>query len=128
VTTSKPSGPLLFGLMLAPMATPSAISPDSGSNGNSMVTPMMAAITRPRRRRTTATSLAHPRQSPGSELNLMALMRAWVLRHPAVSAPIVGATKPHHLAEAAAALDLTLTDDEAATLEEPYTNYGPSWY
>jgi aryl-alcohol dehydrogenase-like predicted oxidoreductase len=53
---------------------------------------------------------------------------AWVLRHPAVSAPIVGATKPHHLPEAAAALDLTLTDDEAAALEGPYTNHGPSWY
>jgi aryl-alcohol dehydrogenase-like predicted oxidoreductase len=53
---------------------------------------------------------------------------AWVLRHPAVSAPIVGATKPHHLPEAVAALDLTLTDDEAATLEEVYTNHGPSWY
>ncbi len=53
---------------------------------------------------------------------------AWVLRHPAVSAPIVGATKPHHLPEAVAALDLNLTDDEAAALEEPYTNQGPSWY
>jgi 1-deoxyxylulose-5-phosphate synthase len=53
---------------------------------------------------------------------------AWVLRHPGVSAPIVGATKPHHLPEAVAALDLTLTDDETATLEAPYTNQGPSWY
>jgi aryl-alcohol dehydrogenase-like predicted oxidoreductase len=53
---------------------------------------------------------------------------AWVLRHPAVSAPIVGATKPHHLREAVATLELTLTDDEAAMLEEPYTNHGPSWY
>jgi 1-deoxyxylulose-5-phosphate synthase len=51
---------------------------------------------------------------------------AWVLRHPAVSAPIVGATKPHHLPEAVAALDLTLTDGEAAALEEPYVNQGPS--
>ena len=53
---------------------------------------------------------------------------AWVLRNPAVSAPIVGATKPHHLPEAVAALDLKLTDDEAATLEERYTHHGPSWY
>jgi aryl-alcohol dehydrogenase-like predicted oxidoreductase len=51
-----------------------------------------------------------------------------VLRHPAVSAPIVGATRPHHLPEAAAALELKLTDDEAAALEKPYTNHGPSWY
>jgi aryl-alcohol dehydrogenase-like predicted oxidoreductase len=53
---------------------------------------------------------------------------AWVLRNPAVSAPIVGATKPHHLPEAVAALDLELTDDEVATLEEPYSDHGPSWY
>ncbi len=53
---------------------------------------------------------------------------AWVLRHPGVSAPIVGATKPHHLPEAVAALELTLSDDEAATLEEPYVNQGPSWF
>ena len=53
---------------------------------------------------------------------------AWVLRNPAVSAPIVGATKPHHLPEAVGALELHLTDDEAAALEEPYRDHGPSWY
>jgi len=46
---------------------------------------------------------------------------AWVARHPAVSAPIVGATKPEHLAEAIASIDVVLTDDEAARLEEPYS-------
>jgi aryl-alcohol dehydrogenase-like predicted oxidoreductase len=45
---------------------------------------------------------------------------AWVLRNPAVTAPIVGPTKPHHLADAVAALDVQLTDDEARALEEPY--------
>ena len=39
---------------------------------------------------------------------------AWVLKHPVVDAPIVGATKEHHLADAAAALDLELTDDEVS--------------
>jgi len=53
---------------------------------------------------------------------------AWVLHNPLVSAPIVGATKPHHLPEAVAALDLHLTADEIRTLEEPYTPHGPSWY
>ena len=53
---------------------------------------------------------------------------AWVLKHPAVSAPIVGATKPHHLPEAVAALDLDLTDDEVSVLQEPYTRQGPSWF
>jgi aryl-alcohol dehydrogenase-like predicted oxidoreductase len=52
---------------------------------------------------------------------------AWVLKNPVVSAPIVGATKPHHLPEAIAALDLNLDEDEIQTLEEPYTPHGPSW-
>ena len=46
---------------------------------------------------------------------------AWVARHPAVTAPIVGATKPHHLDDALASLDLVLTDDEVQLLEAPYT-------
>ncbi len=53
---------------------------------------------------------------------------AWVLNSPFVSAPIVGATKPHHLPEAVAALDLHLTDDETRLLEEPYTHHGPAWF
>ncbi len=46
---------------------------------------------------------------------------AWVLSKQAVSAPIVGATKPHHLDEAIAAVDLELSEDEIARLEAPYT-------
>ncbi|WP_395639519.1 aldo/keto reductase [Pseudolysinimonas sp.] len=46
---------------------------------------------------------------------------AWQFAKPAVSAPIIGATKPGHLADALAALDLQLTSDEVARLEAPYT-------
>ncbi len=46
---------------------------------------------------------------------------AWVAGHPTVSAPIVGATKPHHLDDAIASIDLILTADEKRALEEPYT-------
>jgi aryl-alcohol dehydrogenase-like predicted oxidoreductase len=53
---------------------------------------------------------------------------AWVLTNPIVSAPIVGATKPHHLTEAVAALDLQLSEEEIRTLEEPYTPHGRSWF
>ena len=53
---------------------------------------------------------------------------AWVLANPGVSAPIVGATKDHHLPDAVAALDLTLTPDEIQSLEAPYTPHGPSWF
>jgi aryl-alcohol dehydrogenase-like predicted oxidoreductase len=45
---------------------------------------------------------------------------AWVLQKPAVTAPIVGASKPHHLDDAVAALSLGLTPEEIAALEEPY--------
>ena len=45
---------------------------------------------------------------------------AWVYRNPVVTAPIVGPTKPHHLSDAVAALDVRLTDDEVEILESPY--------
>jgi aryl-alcohol dehydrogenase (NADP+) len=45
---------------------------------------------------------------------------AWMLSRPAVTAPIIGATKPRHLDDAVAAVDLVLSDDEIARLEEPY--------
>jgi aryl-alcohol dehydrogenase-like predicted oxidoreductase len=45
---------------------------------------------------------------------------AWMLSKPVVTAPIVGVTKPHHLEDAVAAVDLELTEDEVAHLEEPY--------
>jgi aryl-alcohol dehydrogenase-like predicted oxidoreductase len=45
---------------------------------------------------------------------------AWVRQHDVVTAPIVGATKPLHLTDAVASLDVTLDDDEIARLEEPY--------
>ena len=46
---------------------------------------------------------------------------AWVASHPQVSAPIVGATKEHHLDDAIASVDLVLSAEEKASLEEPYT-------
>jgi aryl-alcohol dehydrogenase-like predicted oxidoreductase len=53
---------------------------------------------------------------------------AWLLTKPAVSCPIVGATKPHHLQDAAAALTLELTDTEIAELEAPYTPQDNYWW
>ena len=49
---------------------------------------------------------------------------AWLLRNPSVTAPIVGATKTDHLADAIAAVDLELSDGEAHRLEEPYAPHG----
>lgn len=46
---------------------------------------------------------------------------AWVMHNDVVTAPIIGATKPHHIDDAIAATEIQLTDDEVATLTEPYT-------
>ncbi len=46
---------------------------------------------------------------------------AWLLSKPVITAPIVGATKPHHLEDAVAALSIHLTREETSALEEPYT-------
>jgi aryl-alcohol dehydrogenase (NADP+) len=45
---------------------------------------------------------------------------AWLLHQPGVTAPIIGASKPHHLNDAIAALKLKLTSEEIKSLEEPY--------
>lgn len=45
---------------------------------------------------------------------------AWLLRQPAVTSPIIGVTKPQHLSDAVAAVDLDLTADEIESLEAPY--------
>lgn len=45
---------------------------------------------------------------------------AWVLSNPAVTSPIVGATKPHHLDDAVAALSIALDDAEVASLQASY--------
>ncbi len=45
---------------------------------------------------------------------------AWLLSRPAVTAPIIGATKPEHLDSAVLALDVTLTETEIAAMEAPY--------
>ncbi|MGB9474219.1 MAG: aldo/keto reductase [Candidatus Udaeobacter sp.] len=44
----------------------------------------------------------------------------WLLHKPAVTAPIVGATKLHHLEEAVAAVDVKLSKAEIEALEAPY--------
>jgi 1-deoxyxylulose-5-phosphate synthase len=45
---------------------------------------------------------------------------AWMLSKPEITSPIVGATKPNHLEDAVAALEVKLTPEEIALLEEPY--------
>jgi aryl-alcohol dehydrogenase-like predicted oxidoreductase len=53
---------------------------------------------------------------------------AWLLHQPAVSAPIVGATKEHHLADAVAAVELRLEAEELEALERHYTPRAPEGF
>jgi aryl-alcohol dehydrogenase-like predicted oxidoreductase len=53
-------------------------------------------------------------------LSNMQVALAWVLKNPAITAPIIGASKLGHLEDAVSALDVKLSDDEIKVLEAPY--------
>jgi aryl-alcohol dehydrogenase-like predicted oxidoreductase len=60
--------------------------------------------------------VANARGVPAAQVAL-----AWVSANPVVTAPIVGMSRPQHLTDAIASLDIELTDEEIAKLEAPYT-------
>ena len=60
-------------------------------------------------------TIAEARGIPRAQVAL-----AWLLHKPAVTAPIIGASKPHHLEDAIAALSVKLSPEDMAQLEEPY--------
>ena len=60
-------------------------------------------------------AIAQQRSVPPAQVAL-----AWLLHQPGVTAPIIGASKMHHLEDAVAALKIELSDDECAQLEDPY--------
>src|SRR5258706_241352 len=59
--------------------------------------------------------VANARGGPRAQVAL-----AWLLAKPVITAPIVGATKLHHLDDALASVAVKLTAQEIAALEEPY--------
>ena len=61
------------------------------------------------------TEVAKARGLPNAQIAL-----AWMLSKPVITAPIIGATKPHHLEDAVAALSVKLTEQEIQQLEEDY--------
>ncbi len=61
------------------------------------------------------TEIASKKELPNSQVAL-----AWLLSKPAITAPIVRASKPGHLEDAVAALSVKLTQDEITQLEELY--------
>lgn len=61
------------------------------------------------------TRIANDRGVPRAQVAL-----AWLLHQDTVTAPIVGAAKPHHIDDAVAAVELELTGKEIEELEGPY--------
>ncbi len=68
--------------------------------------------------REVVSAVANVAAQRGSSMASVAL--AWVLSNPAITAPIVGATRNVHLDDAVAALDISLSNDEIRALTEPY--------
>ncbi|HXK22711.1 MAG TPA: aldo/keto reductase [Myxococcota bacterium] len=60
--------------------------------------------------------LSEKRGVPRAQLAL-----AWLRHKPVVTSPIFGATRPQHIEDALASLEVELSDDELRWLEEPYT-------
>lgn len=61
------------------------------------------------------TAVAAARGVPNAQIAL-----AWLLAQPGVTAPIIGASRLHHLDDALAALAITLDESELDTLAAPY--------
>jgi len=103
-----PWSPLARGLLTRPWATQTARS-ETDEFGRTLYTDADREIVE------TVAAVAADRGVSQAQVAL-----AWVMAQPVVTAPIVGATKPQHLDDAIAAVDLELTDDELARLGAPY--------
>jgi 1-deoxyxylulose-5-phosphate synthase len=118
---SLPWSPLAAGLLARPWGekstTRGAANPDKDSQGRPLYLDSDQAI---------VDAVARIAQDRGVAMATVAM--AWVLRNPVVDAPIIGATKDHHLADAAAALDFRLSDDEVEALESPYQPRQPTYF
>ncbi len=107
-----PWSPLARGRLARPFRAESTKRSETDRFGNSMYS-RTEAIDRPVIER--LGEVAEKRGLPRAQVAL-----AWMLDKPFVTAPIVGASKPHHLADAVAALSVRLTPEEIASLEKPY--------
>jgi aryl-alcohol dehydrogenase-like predicted oxidoreductase len=107
-----PWSPLARGRLTRPWKTETTMRSESDVFGNGMYSKTEeadhAVVDR-------LGEIAEKRGIPRAQVAL-----AWLLSKPAVTAPIVGATKPHHLQDAVAALSVHLTPEEIKALEEPY--------
>jgi aryl-alcohol dehydrogenase-like predicted oxidoreductase len=118
---SLPWSPLAAGLVTRPWGEASTTRGQLNPTTDSSDTPLFLDSDE-------ATVGAVQRIADERGVSMAQVAMAWVLNNPVVSAPIVGATKPHHLTDAVAALDIALTDAEMTALEEHYTPRRPTYY
>ncbi|WP_433174324.1 aldo/keto reductase [Actinoallomurus sp. CA-150999] len=118
---SLPWSPLAAGLVARPWGEKSTTRAQSNPTTDQQGRPLFLDSDK-------ATVDAVQRIAEARGVSMATVAMAWVLNNPVVSAPIVGATKPHHLADAVAALDVRLTDDEVRSLEEHYTPREPTYF
>jgi 1-deoxyxylulose-5-phosphate synthase len=71
-------------------------------------------------------AVQHIAEARGVPMAQVAL--AWVLSKPVVARPIVGATRPKHLEDAVAALEVHLTTEEISVLEAEYAAQDNYWW
>jgi aryl-alcohol dehydrogenase-like predicted oxidoreductase len=118
---SLPWSPLAAGLVARPWGekstTRGATNPETDQHGRPLYLESDKA---------TVDAVQRIAQERGVAMASIAM--AWVLRNPVVDAPIIGATKDHHLADAVAALDIELTTDEVTALEQHYTPREPTYF
>ena len=107
-----PWSPLARGRLARPWASESTKRSETDQFGNTMYSKTEEADKRVVDR---LSELAQKREVPMAQFAL-----AWLLSKPGVTAPIVGANKPHHLTDAVAALTVRLNPEDIQSLEEPY--------
>ncbi|MGN7222425.1 aldo/keto reductase [Curtobacterium flaccumfaciens] len=119
--SSIPWSPLAAGVTARPWGQKStargSANPDTDPKGRPLWIPEDQAV---------VDAIERIAQAHGVSMAQIAL--AWVLHNPVVAAPIVGATKAHHLADAVAALDVVLSDEEVAALEAGYVQRQPTYF
>lgn len=116
----------LGSLIWSPLARGRLTRPWGQTTTRSDNDPISAAMLDQAQNRPIADAVQRVAENRGIPMARIAM--AWLLRNPVVTAPIIGATRPEHLADAVAALDIDLTADEAHLLETSYTPRTPSGY
>lgn len=107
-----PWSPLARGRLARPWQSETTKRSETDRFGNTMYSRTEDAD------RTVVDCLTHIAQRRGVPQAQVAL--AWMLTKPEITAPIVGASKPHHLEDAVAAVSLRLSPEEILDLEQPY--------